>query len=313
MNYKRRRFLFGIVCLLVFCFGLIVFAKYRHSYWSSDWKNHVVKFAETGNLYVPKIIHQTYKNEKVPLKWHGTQNQCKQTAAKYNMTYRFWTDSEGRQLLETHYQWFVKSFDSYRYPIQRAGSINLFLYLSTALMCFTLDALRYFILHRFGGIYVDLDILCHGHQNFTNLLTVNRNIIPKTFPGFSNDILIAEKNSSFMKELIDSLPFWNYNFLSPYLTVMASTGPLFLSLHYGSSEHRDEISVLPVEMYSSGRQTSFFGHFNLGSSWHAWDAKMLKFFLRHWKLFLSMVILFYILFKIIAKEARAYEEQEKRK
>jgi mannosyltransferase OCH1-like enzyme len=39
----------------------------------------------------------------------------------------------------SRYPWFLETFDGYPYPIQRA------------------DAIRYFVLHHFGGIYIDLD------------------------------------------------------------------------------------------------------------------------------------------------------------
>lgn len=42
-------------------------------------------------------------------------------------------------LTAARYPWFLETFDGYRYPIQRA------------------DAIRYFVLHHFGGIYIDLD------------------------------------------------------------------------------------------------------------------------------------------------------------
>ena len=53
-----------------------------------------------------------------------------------------WTDADSRKFLVEHYPWFVPIFDAYPYPIQRA------------------DAIRYFILHHFGGIYMDLDVGC---------------------------------------------------------------------------------------------------------------------------------------------------------
>lgn len=37
------------------------------------------------------------------------------------------------------YPWFLETFDTYRFPIQRA------------------DAIRYFILAHYGGVYIDLD------------------------------------------------------------------------------------------------------------------------------------------------------------
>ena len=56
--------------------------------------------------------------------------------------YMLWTDDLSRRLVETYYPTYLHMFDSYKYPIQRA------------------DAIRYFVLHHFGGIYMDLDIGC---------------------------------------------------------------------------------------------------------------------------------------------------------
>src|SRR4051812_26017051 len=56
--------------------------------------------------------------------------------------YMLWTDASSREFIAKHYSWFLDTFDAYKYSIQRA------------------DAIRYFVLHRFGGIYLDLDIGC---------------------------------------------------------------------------------------------------------------------------------------------------------
>lgn len=50
-----------------------------------------------------------------------------------------WTDAKSRELIATEYPWFLNTFDNYSQPIQRA------------------DAIRYFVLAHFGGIYLDLD------------------------------------------------------------------------------------------------------------------------------------------------------------
>ena len=54
----------------------------------------------------------------------------------------FWTDITGRELIATCYPWFLGTYDAYPEPIMRA------------------DAVRYFILHRYGGVYADLDYEC---------------------------------------------------------------------------------------------------------------------------------------------------------
>ena len=52
---------------------------------------------------------------------------------------QLWTDKKAREFIADEYPWFLETFDGYPYPIQRA------------------DAIRYFVLHHFGGIYIDLD------------------------------------------------------------------------------------------------------------------------------------------------------------
>ena len=52
---------------------------------------------------------------------------------------QLWTDAKSRDLIATEYPWFLNTFDNYTQPIQRA------------------DAIRYFVLAHFGGIYIDLD------------------------------------------------------------------------------------------------------------------------------------------------------------
>lgn len=56
--------------------------------------------------------------------------------------YMLWTDETSREFVKTYYPAHLEMFDSYKYPIQRA------------------DSIRYFVLHHFGGVYMDLDIGC---------------------------------------------------------------------------------------------------------------------------------------------------------
>lgn len=44
-----------------------------------------------------------------------------------------------RDFIATEYPWFLSTYDSYSFPIQRV------------------DTVRYFILRHYGGIYMDLD------------------------------------------------------------------------------------------------------------------------------------------------------------
>ena len=98
-------------------------------------------------------------------------------------------------------------------------------------------------------------------------------LVPLTEPfGLSNDVLFSTRESPFFKTLIDALPRKSKWYGSPYLTVMYSTGPMFLSLQYMrmSPEEQNGVLVLPPELYNA-KKTSYFRHLR-GSTWHSSDA-----------------------------------------
>lgn len=180
-----------------------------------------------------------------------------------------WTDAGSREFIATQYPWFLDTFDNYTYNIERA------------------DAIRYFVLHHYGGIYVDLDIGCLRPMD---QLLVYPVILPVTTPvGISNDLIFSEKGHPFMEQTIHNLVTFDHDWILNYPTVMFSTGPMFLSIQYGlfTSSHSlgDPIRVLPRSLYGKNAKEgeaphSFFSHF-YGSSWHADDAAFMAFLL-HW-------------------------------
>lgn len=180
-----------------------------------------------------------------------------------------WTDAGSREFIAEHYSWFLDTFDAYPYPIQRA------------------DAIRYFALHHYGGVYIDLDIGC---LRPLDPLLVFPIILPKTIPvGVSNDLMFSEKGHPFMAQTIHNLVTFDHNWILNYPTVMFSTGPMFLSAQYGiytsshptSLESLGDIRILPKSLYGKNAKPfeaphSFFSHF-YGSSWHADDAAFIGF------------------------------------
>jgi hypothetical protein len=83
----------------------------------------------------------------------------------------------------------------------------------------------------------------------------------------------------FFLKVIDSLPRYDRSWVLPYITVMGSTGPLFLSIiwrHYNSGStlaEKDRIRVLFPDEYSK-HSWSFFTH-HMGSSWHQKDVQII--------------------------------------
>ncbi|OCH92927.1 hypothetical protein OBBRIDRAFT_725904 [Obba rivulosa] len=217
---------------------------------------------------IPRIIHQTWKSETMPPKWANVSQGCRDMMPDYE--YKLWTDASAREFIAEEYPWFLDTFDGYTYPIQRA------------------DAIRYFILYHYGGIYMDLDIGCLHRMD---PLLVYPVILAKTIPvGVSNDLIFSEKGHPFMAQTIHNLIAFDYSWVLNYPTVMFSTGPMFLSAQYGyyTSMHPatlelpgGEVRVLPKSLYGKNAKPgeaphSFFSHF-YGSSWHADDAAFIGF------------------------------------
>jgi hypothetical protein len=101
---------------------------------------------------IPKIIHQTYINESIPAHWKGPQQSCIDLHEDYE--YKLWTDKLSREFIAAEYPWFLETFDGYNFPIQRA------------------DAIRYFVLAHYGGVYIDLDDVClASHYLCIHILT----------------------------------------------------------------------------------------------------------------------------------------------
>lgn len=248
------------------------------------WRDNTPKQWDPSNPKekIPRIIHQTWKDDHLPPRWQAIHDECAAMHPDYE--YMLWTDADSRKFIDEHYHWFINVFDAYPYPIQRA------------------DAIRYFVLHHYGGIYMDLDIGCL--RRFDPLLRFEV-ILPKTIPvGVSNDVMLSAKAHPFMDHLIHNLVNFNHQYLTNYPTVMFSTGPMFVSASYGlyvdvhgpaypSTPKQPEagfkgVRVLPKSLYGKNVKPAdapdaFFSHF-YGSSWHANDAGFLIFLRKYGRL-----------------------------
>ncbi|KAJ1027582.1 hypothetical protein NDA18_003583 [Ustilago nuda] len=265
------------------------------------WRDNTPKQWDPSNPKekIPRIIHQTWKDKHLPPRWQAIRDECAAMHPDYE--YKLWTDADSRKFIAEHYHWFLPVFDGYPYPIQRA------------------DAIRYFVLHYYGGIYMDLDIGCL--RRFDPLLRFEV-ILPKTIPvGVSNDVMLSAKGHPFMDQLIHNLVTFNHQYLTNYPTVMFSTGPMFVSASYGlyvdvhgpafpSTPKQPEagfkgIRVLPKSLYGKNVKPkdapdSFFSHF-YGSSWHANDAGFLIFLRKYGRLliFVGLCVVLYGLFRTL--------------
>ena len=106
----------------------------------SPKKDQVITDAPPDAHEIPKMIHQTWKGTDLPPDLRSFRDTWQRNHPEW--TCYLWTDRDNRQFLEQNYPWFLPIYEAYPEPIMRS------------------DAVRYFLLYHFGGLYVDLDFEC---------------------------------------------------------------------------------------------------------------------------------------------------------
>lgn len=94
---------------------------------------------------IPKILHFTWKTKTLTRFAQRVWKEWEKTNPDWEL--RLWDDTDIRSLVSEHYPQHLATFDSYPSGIYRA------------------DAFRFFVLHRFGGVYADLDVVPYRSIN----------------------------------------------------------------------------------------------------------------------------------------------------
>ncbi|KAJ6000354.1 Mannosyl phosphorylinositol ceramide synthase SUR1 [Penicillium waksmanii] len=217
------------------------------------------------SLLVEDAAADAIHHENIPEVWFGAQKSCIDLHPDYE--YILWTDEKARNFIAAKYPWFLETFDGYKYPIQRA------------------DSIRYFVLAYYGGTYIDLDDGCN--RRLDPLLAYPA-WLRRTVPtGISNDAMGSAPQHPFFLRVIELLQQYDRDWPLPYITVMYSTGPLFLSVIWEEyiqdpPSETNRIRVLMQDEYKN-HLWSFFTH-HTGNSWHGKDAQFIFWMGQHWML-----------------------------
>jgi mannosyltransferase OCH1-like enzyme len=96
----------------------------------------------TDPSHIPRVIHQIWYQgaHHVPARYRRFADHWRRLHPGWE--YRLWDHAACRALLAARYPDYLALWDGYPLDIQR------------------IDAIRYFILHAHGGIYLDMDIEC---------------------------------------------------------------------------------------------------------------------------------------------------------
>ena len=90
---------------------------------------------------MPKLIFQTWKSKTSLPDSYARWSQSLR-AMNADFEYLLWDDDDNRRLIRDAYPWFLPVYDAYPREIYRV------------------DAVRYFFLYQFGGLYADMDTEC---------------------------------------------------------------------------------------------------------------------------------------------------------
>jgi mannosyltransferase OCH1-like enzyme len=187
---------------------------------------------------IPKIIHQVWfdmgNGPNVPDKYKKANDSKKQWMRESDgWEYRLWNEMDAIDLLAEFYPWFIPYYNSYKNKICQA------------------DAVRYFILHRFGGVYMDHDLsiyqpidplldgcevaLIHEclqcKSGKLNVHQTDKPLFESNVFGVNNYFMASIPNHIFFEfvhhKLVQSAISWK-NISKSYLGVLSVTGPIFL-------------------------------------------------------------------------------------
>jgi len=190
--------------------------------------NQPIHIIENENLWVPTIFHQTWKTKNLPTQFVYWSNTFKEKHPQWR--HIVWDDHDNRNLIHTHYPWFLETYDRYDKMIKRV------------------DAVRYFYLYHYGGVYVDMDFACL--KNIEPLLERGKALFGyqlKDRSSIANAFMAAPPRHPLFHFIIHSLQD-----SASKKNVLESTGPKFLTNCIQKyRKYRNDVTVIDMPIIYS--------------------------------------------------------------
>ena len=187
------------------------------------------------NIQIPKIIHQTWKSKDID--YSIFKKEIVSSWSKHNPDYEIflYDDNDNLSFIEKFYPWFLNIYKSYPKEIFRA------------------DAIRYFYMLHYGGIYADLDMECL--KPITPYMKTSLHLITDKEKWVSNALMFSAPRQEFWKKVI------YHGLMRKYkeANVLYATGPVMLSDVYYSkcdkimqnNTHLPKHLFYPTEYYEN--------------------------------------------------------------
>lgn len=248
---------------------------------------------------VPKVIHQTWKTSTVPAHWRPSHEAWQRWHPDW--TYLLWTDADIEAYIKGLRPQAWPLFEALPHAIQRV------------------DLWRYFVLHDFGGIYADLDIM--PVRSVADALEGTLGsvfLVPSAnwSTHYTNAFMASGTDAvakRFWSSVVDHVMQWPRTFSDKVLSqirhfqIIMSTGPMALT--HAATKGRVPYTVLPQRLWNpyglhhAGQldqqaEADALVQILEGSSWHGPDSMALSFLHTFkWPLILLAVLssLYYVI------------------
>lgn len=260
-----------------------------------------------------RIIHQV---------WFGTmpnKKKAKKTYIKFKKYRNSWKEKNptwyhiewNKEMSDRFvYKFYNKYYDLYRnytYEIQKC------------------DAIRYMILHRYGGLYVDMDYYCVKPFDivFSNYKSPLYLVQTPNMHGeyVSNSLMFSVPQHKFWKELLSEMgkvskPPMYY---SKHLSVMYTTGPAIVNRVFHKYKTKYKLKSWPHKYFQPHTHTQsvltlkndkvYAIHMSDGC-WHGNDTFFIVLLCKEWKFLLFMFVIMIIgilTYKLFLKPKKSEE------
>jgi inositol phosphorylceramide mannosyltransferase catalytic subunit len=246
-----------------------------------------------------KIIHQIWfhfiPNKRASMKRFEKLKKYRDSwiVNNPNWTYFCWNEKNCENIIKNFYPQHLQMYKKYPYLIQKC------------------DAIRYFILDRYGGIYADMDYECLQSFDLVTDKYKGDIYLVETPNKLNNDIHISNSliyskkpNHTFWKKVFIEL---EKNHSAPiyygrHLTVMFTTGPAILNRIFNNYRLSFHLDYFPYQYFHptglddkiiNDKKKLYAIHKGLGS-WESQDSKILIFLYQEMKIILYISSLLFI-------------------
>lgn len=200
------------------------------------------------SLKIPKIVHQIwfdFTNDGTGKNMGKHNKGLVKRAKSLNKSYKFilWDEKSAEKFMKKNY-------------------IEYWLfYICLTPVIKKVDYLRFFLIHFYGGIYLDIDYYCiKGFDDYFNENVYSKHcdvILSKSCygPWVTNSIMMGAKNSLFFKYCYQKVresrlyPWWGN--IQPHIDISCTAGPYFMTQVYETYLRNEKIKLEEVGTFLS--------------------------------------------------------------